>query len=107
MKKHDWTRRACKDQEEQNSENVEPSVVVTNLGFFTEKENINNYKQTNQQTIVSSLLANWSAYWIGMVKNWNDVYYNQLKAPLKDLKIKYQQPRIFPWLSTVIAIQMK
>ena len=46
MKKHDLTRRACKDQEEQNSENVEPSVVVTNLGFFTEKKN----KQTNKQT---------------------------------------------------------
>ena len=45
MKKHDLTRRACKDQEEQNSENVEPSVVVTNLGFFTEKN-----KQTNKQT---------------------------------------------------------
>ena len=51
MKNDDWGRRSCKDQEEQNSENAEPSVVVTNLGFFTEK------KKQQQQTNDSLLSA--------------------------------------------------
>ena len=49
MKKDDWARRACKDQEEQDSENVELSVVVTKLGFFIEKKKQQQQQQTNKQ----------------------------------------------------------